>query len=252
MPLSNIYSNGIKKFKNSSPNTPRKYISFGLKYGPRTLKSEVGLLIVRFTDDSPSKKVNTIGLQTEKKYIENAFQLDFSWGRYKGISSSLMFDIMLGKNDGGLFGYSIGWNFPVVAGERIFLIRPGLIGMAGNFGYSFGKLSGIAIPMQINSSVFNEEVEVSTSSQIIVYGPLTDFRFTITNNFHAVAQISYLFTSENKNVEINFKTKNVSEKHDTDQKNNFVDFNGNIVNSLPYDASGLRLSIGLAYSFNRY
>ncbi len=252
MPLLKIDACEINELLKPSNNIPKKYIGFGLKYGTRSMKSDVGVLAINFIDDSQVKKAYSFNTITEEKFKGTGFQIDFNWGKYNGISSSLMFDIMLGKYDGGLFGYSIGWNFPISIGQNFFLVRPAIIGLVGNYGYSFGKLNVYSPQIQIKNTVFDPNIEIGTSSQIYAYGPLTDLRFSISNKYHVIAQIVYLFTTDNNNVELNFNSgKSKSETKKTDQ-NNYISFNDHIVNSLPYDASGIKFSIGLAYSFNIY
>ncbi len=236
---------------------PEKYRSVFVGFGPRTLNTTPGTIKTVYTDESPSMDHLETQIEILDKYKKWGFQAGYKWGRYKGLSHSILFDISMGKNRGGVFTYSLGYNYPVKINTKALIIRAALFGGFGNFGFDIGQLENNAGYIEINGNkYYDKQLDVSLSSQVFLYGPELDLMFELSDHFEVFASFIYDIASKNSRPKINFVT---TEKEDQDTAsidlggdNPKVTYNGKELTSLPYEISGLRLTFGVSYVWNYY
>ncbi len=235
---------------------PKKYRTLFLGFGPRTLDTEPGTISLRYIDESPSMDNIQTSIEVKDKYNKIGFQVGFEWGRYSGLSHSILFDISLGQHRGGIFTYSLGYNFPFKISNSSLLIRPSIFGGFGNFGFEIGKLINNAGYIQVNGNkYYGESIDVSLSSQVFLYGPQIDVFWMITDNFSIFTSVNYDISSKNSRPEVQFVTNEENEISTSIKiggDNPLVTYNNNKLTTLPYDVSGLRLTLGVAYVWNVY
>ncbi len=250
-----VMANGIDDFfkpkKKASSSLPDRYRSLGIKFGPRTLNTDPGIIVTSFLDESPAPDFFSANTIVEDSYNSFGLQIDYSWRRYSGLSHSLFVDLSLGENFGGLFEYSIGWSIPVALGSKFLIVRPNIGLGFGNYGFGLGSIENTTGYIQVGESIFEEaELPITLKSQILVFSPQVDLRYTLSPNFHITGQISYDSASGNSNPKLVFEGDGGTAEKEIDTDNPSVTFNGEKITSLPYKAGGLRLSIGAAYTWN--
>ena len=236
---------------------PEKYRSVFLGFGPRTLNTTPGVIKTIFTDESPSMDHLETQIEIKDKYRKWGFQAGYKWGRYKGLSHSILFDISMGKNRGGIFTYSLGYNYPIKINSKALVLRGAFFGGFGNFGFDIGQLENNAGYIQINGNkYYDRQLDVSLSSQVLIYGPEIDIMLMMSDRLEVFANFNYDLKNKNSRPKINFTTTELEEEETTSvnltSENVTVTYNGNKLSSLPYDISGLRLTIGVAYVWNYY
>ncbi len=250
----NAFANGGDDFfkpKGKLSSLPERYRSLGLKFGPRTLNTDPGTIVTSFLDESPAPDFFSANTMVADKYSSFGLQLDYSWRRYKGLSHSLFVDLSLGENFGGLFEYSIGWSIPVALGNSFLIVRPNIGLGFGNYGFKLGSIENRTGYIQVDETIFQEKlVPITLKSQVFLYSPQLDLRYTLSSNFHITAQVSYDVASGNSNPKLYFEGESSSAEKKIDTDNPSVIFNGEKITSLPYKAGGIRLSLGAAYTWN--
>lgn len=239
---------------NAQSTFPEKYRALFLGFGSRTIDTDPGSITINYVDESPS--MDNIENTTEIKdsYKNIGIQLGYKWGKYAGLSHSILFDISLGENDGGLFSYSLGYNFPIKLGQTPLLIRPAMMVGFGNFGFEIGQLENNAGFIQINGKKFyDKRLDVKLTSQVFIYGPEIDLMWMAGDKFQIYANLVYDLSSKNSKPSAEFSSTdssgdNTSLKINGD--NPLVTYNDERLTTLPYDISGLRFTIGIAYVWN--
>lgn len=234
-----------------------KYRAIFLNFGPRVLDTDPGTIHTYYVDDSPSQDEFESTTIIEDEYKKYGFQVGYKWGRYRGLSHSLLFDISMGKHQGGLFTYSLGYNFPVKIASTALVIRGAAYGGFGNYGFNLGKINNEAGYIQINEQIYTQDyLNVRLTSQAFVYGPQVDLMLMITDHFEVLASFNYNLQSGNSRPKIEFSADSDDEVPNSslpiNGDNPNVSYNGDKLSSLPYDISGFRMSFGVAYVWNYY
>lgn len=236
---------------------PNKYRSFTLGFGPRTLNTTPGTILTSFIDNSPSMDNLSTTTIVEDQYNRVGFFLAFNFGKYKGLSHSVAFDVSLGKHQGGLFHYSLGYSLPMEVGENQLIIRPAMnVGFA-NYGFDVGDLQNNDVYIQIEETkYYDSSLELHLKSQTFIYGPALDFHFILKDKFKIFANVAYDIASSNSNPTLEFAPPSSSDNENTsslniDGNNPQVTYNNEKITSLPYEASGLRFSVGVGYTWSK-
>jgi len=243
--------------QSNASNTPEKYRSFTLGFGPRTLNTTPGTILTSYVDDSPSMDNLSTTTMVEDKYNRLGAFLAFNFGKFKGLSHSVAFDISLGEHQGGLFYYSLGYSFPMDVGENSIVVRPAMnVGFA-NYGFDVGELDNNASYIQIGETqYFDSKLELHLKSQTFVYGPSVDFHFILPNRLKIFANVAYDIASANSNPTLEFAPPSSSDNDNSssleiDGNNPLVTYNGSKITSLPYEASGMRFTLGVGYAWTK-
>ena len=241
-----------------SNNFPRKYRSLFVGIGPRSFNTDPGTIITAYTDESPSMDHLETTVEVEDNYNKIGLQIGYKWGRYSGISNAVLFDISFGENQGGLVSYSFGYNFPMELGDGIFIFRPAFFAGFGNFGFDIGEIQNNAGYIEINGiQYYDSSLKVELSSQVVVYGPEVDFMWMFGGNFDAFLNVNYDLSGNNSRPEVKFSSTSTGDdvstgtSIDIDNANLDISYNGEALTTLPYKISGLRLTLGLSYVWNR-
>ena len=236
---------------------PNKYRSFTLGFGPRILDTYPGTLFTSFIDDSPSMDNLSTTTMIEDSYTRVGLFLAFNFGKFKGLSHSVAFDISLGDHQGGLFYYSLGYSIPMEVGENTLIIRPAMNAGFGNYGFDVGELENNASYIQIGETqYFDSQLDLHLKSQTFVYGPALDLHFIVQDKFKIFANVAYDIASSNTNPTLEFSPPSSSDNDNTsslniDGSNPFVTYNDEKITTLPYEASGMRITVGVGYTWAR-
>ena len=233
---------------------PHKYRSIFLGFGPRTLNTDPGTITTSYIDESPSMDHLQTSVDVEDSYTRVGLQFGYKWGRYSGLSHSILFDIALGDNSGGLFSYSLGYNFLVEVNSTALLIRPAFYGGFGNYGFYIGEFENNSGYIEINGNIFTDKsLDVSLSSQVFIYGPEVDFMWMFNDFLDVFVNLNYDLKNTNSRPEVVFESlggEGTTTSVDIDGENPIVTYNNEKLTSLPYDISGLRLTVGVSYVWN--
>lgn len=232
---------------------PEKYRAIFLGFGPRSLDTEPGTIASAYTDDSPSRDMFSGTFEVEDSYSRLGTNFGYKWGRYGGLSHKIMVDLSLGSNVGGLVTYGIGYNFSQIIGSSILTINPGIFGGFGNYGFGIGAITNNAIYIQVgNTEFYDTEVDLNLKSQLFVYGPEVTVDYVFTDHLSAWLNAAYDIASDNTRPTLEFMGSQASASIDLDNENLTVTYDNAPLETLPYEASGLRMTAGITYVWNRY
>lgn len=232
---------------------PEKYRVIFLGFGPRSLDTNPGTIITNYTDDSPSMDMFAGSFEVADSYSRLGTNFGYKWGRYGGLSHKIKVDISLGSNVGGLVTYGIGYNFSSVVGSSILTINPGIFGGFGNYGFGIGAIENNALYIQVGSTQFyDQEVDLNLKSQLFVYGPELTIDFAMADHLSVWANAAYDIASSNSRPTLEFQGSEASAERGLADDNPSVNYDGAPIESLPYEASGIRLTLGVSYVWNRY
>jgi len=242
--------------ESSAQSYPTKHRSIALGFGPRSLDTDPGMISSMFVDNSPSMDNFSSIVEVEDEYNRLGFNLAINFGRYKGLSHSFAFDVSLGEHKGGLFYYSLGYSIPLEVGSNILIIRPNANIGFGNFGFNVGEIENNAAYIQIGEKqYFSSSLDLLLESQTTIYGPALDLRYIIGGQFEVFGNVALDIASSNNRPSLVFIAPSSSEEGqssvDIDGTNPLVTYNGSPITSLPYDASGLRVTIGVGYVWGK-
>lgn len=235
---------------------PWKYRALYIGGGPRTLTAEAGTIEFDFVDNSPSMDMINTTTLVEDSYNSFGFQFGFMWGRYKGISYDLNLDIS--KNS--IFEFSVGYSHSLEMGSNMLTIRPAINGGLASFGFDLGDLENEAGYIQIGETQFyGEYLDTRLNSSGALWGPRLDVIANIGEKLGVFVKLNYDLASEGGELDINFTDPSSGEDKVsfssislTDSTvNPDVKFNGEKLTNLPYDTSGLRFTIGIAYVWKK-
>ena len=234
---------------------PEKYRAIFLGTGPRFLNTDPGEIQVNYIDNSPSMDELSTTTVIEDGYTNLGIQLGFKWGRYKGISHALTIDVSVGDNFGGLFTYGLGYSIPKMINDRVLVIRPSVYVGFANYGFNVGSIENNAGFIQIEETQYTDpELDVLLRSQVLLYGPQLDAYYMFSDKIGAFFTLSYDIGSTNDRPTLEFSQpggdKVTAVELEGDNPN--VIYNGETLTSLPYNASGLRASLGISYVWNKY
>jgi len=238
-------------------NDPKKYRSVTLGFGPRTLNTTPGTIFTSFIDDSPSMDNLSTSTIVKDKYNRIGFFLAFNFGKFKGLSHSVAFDISLGDHQGGIFYYSLGYSIPMDVGEHQLIIRPALNAGFGNYGFDVGEIQNNDQYIQIGEKkYYDSELELHLKSQTAVFGPAVDLHFIVRDQFKIFANVAYDIASANSNPNLNFTPPSGSDNDNSSSlgiagDNPLVTYNDEKITALPYEASGMRITLGVGYTWTK-
>ncbi len=235
---------------------PWKYRALYLGGGPRTLAAEEGSIEFSFVDDSPSMDNLQSSTPVEDNYNSIGIQFGFMWGRYNGMS----YDLNLDFSKNTIFELSVGYTMTMAKGYNTFSIRPSINGGLGAYGFDLGDLENNGLFIQIGEKqFFGDFLNTRLNSSVATWGPRLDFFTNIGEHLGIILKVNYDIASSG-NLDINFSDPSSGEDQVTfspislkeDTTNPDVRFNGEKLTSLPFDTGGLRISIGVAYVWNKF
>lgn len=232
---------------------PEKYRAIFLGFGPRSLDTDPSTIASDYTDDSPSRDMFTGTFEVEDSYARLGTNFGYKWGRYDGLSHKIMVDLSFGSHVGGLVTYGIGYNFSQVIGTSILTINPGIFGGFGNYGFGIGSIENNALFIQVGSTEFyDSEVDLNLKSQLFVYGPEVTVDYVFTDHLSVWLNAAYDIASDNTRPMLEFQGSEITASIELDSENLTITSNDAPLESLPYEASGLRMTAGVTYVWNRY
>ena len=233
-------------------------IVFGL--GPRFLDTDPGIISTTFVDDSPSMDSFNSNFDIKDSYTQVGINFGYKFGRYRGLSHDILFDISASNNYQIIFGYSLGWNFLFDMGGKDIVIRPALQAFGSNQVFQIGQIQNNAAYIQIEDrQYFEEELNLELRSELLAISPRLDVTYVFADRWDCFLKMAYDFPRDNTNPRLDFsvpsdlRTENspATSTLDIDGDNPSVRYNGEKLESLPYNPGGLRLTIGISFLWNR-
>lgn len=238
----------------------QKYRSVFLGFGPRFLDTDPGSIVTTFVDDSPSMDSFNSTFDVEDGYTNLGINFGFKFGRYRGLSHDIVFDVTATSSYTFKFGYSLGWNFLFDMGGKNIVIRPSLQGIVENTVFQIGQLQNNAAYIQVDDiQYFEPELNVDLRSESVTVAPRLDITYVFAKRFDVYFRAAYDLRSDNTNPRLELSVPSdlrtdespADSELDIDGDNPLVLYNGEKLESLPYRTGGLRVSIGVSYLWNR-
>lgn len=238
----------------------QKYRSAFIGFGPRFLNTDPGTITTTFVDDSPSMDSFNSTFDVKDGYTHLGVNFGYKFGRYRGLSHDIVFDIAATTNYTFKFGYSLGWNFLFDLGDKNLLIRPALQGLVANTVFQIGQLENNASYIQVDDlQYFESELDVELRSASVTLAPRLDVTYVLAKRFDVFLKLAYDLSRDNTDPSLELSVPEDLRTDDSPQDssldidgdNPLVLYNGEKLESLPYNPSGLRLSIGVSYLWNR-
>lgn len=232
---------------------PEKYRELSIGIGPRTLSTTPGVISTNFTDNSPAQDVFMGTFDVEESYSRMGLHVGYNWGRYNGLSHKVLVDFALGDQFAGIFNYGIGWNISKAMGSKILNINPGIFAGFGNYGFGIGDIENSSVFIQIGQTqYFDDKLDITLTSQVFLYGPECSIDVDLSDHIRLWVNAAYDIASSNNKPKLTFKGSEAQSELETNDTNPRVTYNGELVESLPYDPSGIRLTVGFSYVWHRY
>lgn len=231
---------------------PEKYLALTLTAGPRTLDTQTGEIYATFIDDSYLPDTFITYTPLKDSYTRAGIHIGVHWGKYKGISHSIHFDIALSDNPSTNFAYSIGYNFPIPIGDNHLIIRPNLAGMLGNTRLYLGEIQNTNSYLQINDLLYYEEyLELNLTAQNAIYAPQLDIYYKIHRRYSITLQVGYDIGTQINKPHLQFiQPPDYDEQTPTTKpintENPLILFNDEPLNKLPYQLNGPRIALGFS------
>lgn len=238
----------------------QKYRSITLGFGPRFLDTNPGTITTTFVDDSPSMDSFVSDFDVQDGYTQFGINFGYKFGRYRGLSHDLLFDVTTSKSYTIKVAYSIGWNFLFDLGNKNLVIRPGLQGFFSNTSFQLGQIENNAAYIQIGErQYFEDELNVELRAESGSVAPRLDITYVFAERFDAYIKAAYDISSNNTNPRIAFEVPDGDRTADSppdsslmiDGDNPLVTYNGEKLEVLPYNPGGLRLTVGVSFLWNR-
>lgn len=242
--LSNVCGQGLTESYGS--------IDIGLGLSSFTFTGENASM--SFTENS----IRSLEYQFDKKLQSSesftSILIGGKFGKYKGLSHSLYFNVPLKGSGKGKFGYSLGYNFALEGGFYDILIRPSL-GIA--FGESSYKLQTLEIDtfgIVVDDTDYIDtdmEIRISQSANYLI--PKLELTFLLAQKTGIWAAVAYDYSLGNKTQVIIFSGDSESEDTefalDAAYPNLLID--GQSTTSNIFDPNGLNFTFGISAYFNR-
>ena len=229
---------------------PEKYLTVTLTAGPRTLDTQTGDIYASFIDDSFLPDTFTTYTPLKDSYTRAGIQIGVHWGKYKGISHSLVLDFAQSENKTNHFAYSIGYSIPVPMGDHHLIIRPNIAGILGNTKLYLGEIQNTSSYLQINDLLYYEEyIELNLTATNALYAPQLDLYYKLHQRYAITLQIGYDIGTQISKPKLQFiQPSDYDEQTPTTKPintdNPLIRFNDQPLTKLPYQLNGPRISLG--------
>ena len=176
----------------------QKYRSFFLGVGPRFLNTDPGTISTTFVDDSPSMDSFNSDFEIEDGYTQVGINFGYKFGRYRGLSHDILFDISASNNYQIIFGYSLGWNFLFDANGKDIVVRPALQAFGSNQVFQIGQIQNNAAYIQIDDTqYFEDELNLELRAELLAISPRLDITYVFADRFDCFLKMAYDFPRQN-------------------------------------------------------
>jgi len=137
--------------------------------------------------------------------------------------------------------------------STILNINPSVFGGFANYGYGIVQIENNAAYIQVGSTqYFDQNVDLNLKSQLFVFGPEVTADWSLTDHINIWQNAAYDIASDNSRPTLEFMGEMSTSELKIEDENPTVTYNGEPIESLPYEASGIRLSVGVSYLWHRY
>ncbi|MEL6986812.1 MAG: hypothetical protein AAGK97_03190 [Bacteroidota bacterium] len=232
-----------------------KFRSISVFTGLRSFSSEPGTVISSYVDDSPSMD-QFFGTETIDDYIHRiGFGFSYHWGRMKGLSHQLGMELVLGLSESVHLAYGIGYTIPIETKENVLLIRPALHGLIGNTRINLGLMENNAAYIQIGAlQYFDEFIRVKLNTDTFIFRPKLDVLVPMGEHLRIFGSLGYdIGTQTGAAPTLWFET--LAGESDTEVELEVgkaeVNYNGSLIESIPFGTDGPRISIGISYYWEK-
>ncbi|MEL7422445.1 MAG: hypothetical protein AAFN81_05610 [Bacteroidota bacterium] len=238
----------------------QKYRSLFIGLGPRFLDTDPGTISTTFVDDSPSMDSFNSDFEIKDRYTQVGINFGYKFGRYRGLSHDILFDISASNNYQIIFGYSLGWNFLLDVNGKDIVVRPALQAFGSNQVFQIGQIQNNAAFIQIDDTrYFEDELNLELRAELLAISPRLDITYVFADRWDCFLKMAYDFPRENTNPRLDFSVPSnlrtddspTDSTVDIDGDNPLVRYNGEKLESLPYNPGGLRLTLGISFLWNR-
>lgn len=235
----------------------------GLTESYGSLDIGLGFSSFEFSGDNASLSFTENSVRSLDFQIDRALQSNESFtsivlggkfGKYKGLSHSLYFNVPIKGSGKGKFGYSLGYNFAIEGGFYDILIRPSL---GVTFGESSFKLQTLEIDtfgIVVDDTDYIDtdmDIHISQSANFVI--PKLELTLLLAQKTGIWVAVGYDYSLGNKTQIIKFsgdsESKDTEFALDAAYPNLLID--GQSTTSNIFDPNGLNITFGISGYFNR-
>lgn len=233
-----------------------KYTAFDIGLGRNSLTFDKRNISLAFTENSVRELAYDFSNDLDEKESYTNLYLGLKFGKYKGLSHALYFDIPVSGWGKGKFGYALGYNFALEVGIYDLLIRPSV-------GYSFGSTSyeidefgadtlGIIID---DEDVIGTDVSISVEGSESYLTPSLEVTFLVAQKFGVWVSVGYDYSFGDINHNINIRPDDDSyaeQEFNLDDPYINLKYGGETpTRSNIFDNKGVGITFGISSYWNR-
>ena len=240
--------------KLSAQGLTEKYTSFDVGLGMSSFKFSGENASLSFTENSIRSLDFQIDRELEKQERFTSLLLGVKFGKYKGFSHSLYFNVPFQGTGKGKFGYSLGYNFAVEGGFYDILLRPSLGFTFGESTFKIQTLEIDTLGIVVDDTDYIDTdmtVNISQSANYII--PKLELTFLIAQKTGIWLAVAYDYSLGNNQQIIKFMGDSESEDTefalDAAYPNLLID--GQSTTSNIFNPDGLNITFGVSGYFNR-
>ncbi len=226
------------------------YLNFGLAYGIRPFSSEISNVDFSINNNGI---VESYPADINDDDTPKGLNISLGFGRYRGVSHQLFFDLPLGQPQLSKFGYNIGYNMAVDLGNQDLLIRPSIGISTGGGTYDLVNQDYNATALVFDTLNILGPVTYALKRNVISLSTGAEISYLINQNYAIQFQFHYdleMFNSAQKiNIDSNALEGPSPSYIFSDQIN--LSQNGTLINDKIIKYSGARISIGISQYINK-
>jgi len=231
-----------------------KYVSFDLTLGKKSIRPVSGDYSLSFTENSIRELSYNFNETPKSKLDFTDFKIGLKFGRYKGLSHELFFDVSVACTGTGLFGYSLGYNIAIEPKNFDILLRPSIGISNGSASYNFTEFNvdedGIVLD---DNDYIDTNINANIESNVWMLTPNMEFVFLYEQKFAVAFNVGYDYVLSQGEEVIAFLPDDSS--YATTKANLTNDTYNFTVNTEKithvFDASSIKFSIGISTYWNR-
>ncbi len=227
------------------------YINSGVAYGVRPVSPQ--LSDVNFTINN-NGVVEYFSSTLPDEPSGNGLNIFVGFGRYKGLSHQLFFDLPIGDFKNSKFGYNIGYSMAFEVGRQDLLLRPSVGVAIGDGTYELGQENySVSTPLVFDTLNLAEPVTFALRRNVVTINPGIELTYLINQKYALVVQGHYDLDISNRTQRVTLDADSIDGSRPAYEFSDLITVNhmGSPLSSKLLDYSGLRFSIGISSYINK-
>lgn len=238
---STTFSQGLTKY----------YYSLDLGYSISSLEMQPGKYNISFIEQSIRSLAYNFDENIVAKNTTSSVHVGLQFGRSKGLSHTVAFDVPVKKHKVGGFLYSLGYTYPVEVGEQDILFRLSCGIGSGDISYEMGSIEVDTTGIIINDiDYIGTDVAINLNKHRYYIQPEFRINYVINQKFSFFARVGYQNEISNSEEVLKIIPKDGAfDKSELGYKNSLIQFSKDAqpVNSNLFNAN--KLFYGAGFSF---